>query len=547
MKQKLIVALLASALGGMAATTAHAGVLQASYKVYAAEAVNDNAVALTAPVISYNLSRPLSGTAANPNNFTVTLTISAGEWTVAPNAELRTPDNVIGLDGAPGVISADKKSVSYAFTVNDGTTYPVNSTITFGADTIGGGAGSAVAGKVDKLAAQLGMPADSCNPSERKVDASIKLTNASSVEFDSNDPNSDTVESIFASNVALKVSTVASSAYGTLGAAGSNESAQIDVLNPSLGNRFTASPLTAGTAKVNLGAVMIQDRGTFFDRNGDVPYSVTDTSTFGADVGNDGAVAAAALNMVVTGKFVTNGSLFLAANADCTGPLTGGTATINAARDTATFAFAITGAQWALLAAPNATGAAANTRAAYVCYDHNVANANVIPAAQFAVTSGTLTKGTVSLEGTNNVCGSNLYNLTTNGVQIDVRNYIHAGQSAAANGWTSTLRLINTDENQTVDVLAQYINSDGTLISSGKIATLAPRAAKYVGNDVVQAALGALPADNNNSRLRITAAGSSLRVQNYIYDPVRGTYIEASSAQGDEGPRGNLTQVDTHK
>jgi hypothetical protein len=552
MKQKLIVALVASALGGMAATTAQAGVLQASYKVYAAEAINDDTVVLTAPVISYNLSRPLSGTVANPNNFTVTLTLNSGEWTAAPNAELRSPDNVLAIQGAAGVISADKKSVSYAFVVADGNTYPVNSTITFGATPL---VGAAVPGTVNKLASQLGMPADHCAPTERQVTASIKLTNASSVEFDSNDPNSDVSEPILASNVALRLSTVASSSYGTLGSAGANETAQVDVLTGSLGTLFTASPLTAGTSIANLGAVLIQDRGTFFDNDGKYTYSAK-AATFGADAadaGGDGFVAGKTLNLVVTGKYVTNGTVFLASDPACTAAsaLTGATATatINAARDTATFAHTITGADWAVMAAPNGTNAATkDTRAAYVCYDHNAAKTtDVIPAAQFVATSGSLTKGALSLEGANNVCVGNLFNLTTNGVRVDVRNYIHAANTTAYNGWQSTLRLINTDENQTVDVMAQYINEDGTLIGSGKIATLAPRAAKYVGNDVVQAALGALPASANNSRLRITAAGSSLRVQNYIYDPVRGTYIEASSAQGDEGPRGNLTQVDTHK
>ena len=122
MKQKLIVALVAGAIGSMAAVTAHAGVIQATYKVYAAETISSDTIQLVAPVVSYNLAQPLSGTLANPNNFKVALTIDSGEWDAAnlPNAQLRTPDNVLFTDAPAGVLSADKKTVTYAFTLNDG-------------------------------------------------------------------------------------------------------------------------------------------------------------------------------------------------------------------------------------------------------------------------------------------------------------------------------------------------------------------------------------------------------------------------------------------
>jgi len=537
MKQKLIVALVAGAIGSMAAVTAHAGVIQATYKVYAAETIGSDAIALVAPVVSYNLAQPLSGTAANPNNFTVALTIDSGEWDAValPNAQLRSSDNLLVTNGAAGVLSADKKTVTYAFTINDGKTYSTNSTITFG---------NVTAGKISKLASVLGMPADDCAPAQRQVNATVKFTNASDIEFESNFASAPlkNTEAILASNVALKVSAIASSAYTVTGDAGGKETATVDVLNPSLSTAFSTAALTASTALLNIGAVEITDRGSFFDNKGDVAYSVKDAD-FGAAVASDGGVSAATLNLVVTGKFAgatgvvaTEPSLFLAADAACTTQLTGtsAVATFNAARDTATFAHTITAGDWALTkAAATALAApAADTMKAYICYSKPVSTVT-IPTAQFAVASGSVVKAVASAEAANKVCPAAIYNLAANGVRVDVRNYVPASVTANT-GWLSSLRLINTDESQTVDVTAQYLDENGKLVGSGKIATLAPLAAKYVSNTEVQTAIGTLPASGNNTRLRLSANGSSLRVQNYLYNPATGNFIEASSSQGDE-------------
>lgn len=535
MKQKLIVALVAGAIGSMAAVTAHAGVIQATYKVYAAETIGSDAIKLVAPVVSYNLAQPLSGTLANPNNFKVALTIDSGEWDAAalPNAQLRTPDNLITTDAAAGVLSADKKTVTYAFTLNDGNTYSTNSTITFGNVTVG---------KISKLASALGMPADDCAPAQRQVNATVKFTNASDIEFESNFTSAPlkNTEAILASNVALKVSAIASSAYTATGDAGAKETATVDVLNPSLSTAFSATALNGSTDLLNIGAVEIADRGSFFDNKGDVAYSVTDAD-FAVDATGDGGVSAATLNLVVTGKFAaaTAGAepaLFLAADAACATPLTGATAnaTFNAARDTATFAHTITAADWALTKAAATALAlpAADTMKAYICYS-KPASTTTIPTAQFAVASGSVVKTAGSAEATNKVCPASIYNLGANGVRVDVRNYVPASVTANT-GWLSSLRLINTDESQTVDVTAQYLDENGKLVGSGKIATLAPLAAKYVSNTEVQTAIGTLPASGNNTRLRVSANGSSLRVQNYLYNPATGNFIEASSSQGDE-------------
>jgi len=537
MKQKLIVALVAGAIGSMAAVTAHAGVIQATYKVYAAETIGSDTIELIAPVVSYNLAQPMAGSTVNPNNFNVTLTIDAGEWVDGklPVAELRTPDSSNVLADTARTLSADKKTVTYAFTLDNGITYPTNSTITFG---------SVTPGKISKLASALGMPADDCAPAQRQVNATVKFTNASDIEFESNFASAPlkNTEAILASNVALKVSAIASSAYSATGDATKKETATVDVLNPSLSTNFSVSPLTSSANLLNIGAVEIADRGAFFDNKGDVPYSVLDDD-FGAAFSGDGGISAATLNLVVTGKFAaatgdvgTEPTLFLAADADCGTPLTGASAiaTFNAARDTATFAHTITAGDWAKTKAVASalTAPATDTRKAYVCYS-KPASTVTIPSAQFAVASGSVVKAVASAEATNKVCPAAIYNLGANGVRVDVRNYVPASVTANT-GWLSSLRLINTDESQTVDVTAQYLDENGKLVGSGKIATLAPLAAKYVSNTEVQNAIGALAASGNNTRLRLSANGSSLRVQNYLYNPATGNFIEASSSQGDE-------------
>lgn len=558
MKQKLIVALVASALGGIAATPAHAGVIQATYKIFAAEAFG-GATTLTAPLVSYNLSRPISGSAANPNNFSIALTLTSGVWnSTATNyrAVLRDPSSANNLPNTgAATVSADGKTVTFNFSADqDGVTYPANSTITFGdysaptpVSLAAAGASATPSLFVDGTESTLKAPLDSaCAPTQAQISVSVKMTNASGVEVDTNDPGAIVSTPVLASNVALNISGTTSATLGAL--QNNNEISKIDVLSSGLGKVFTdtssvpptqtADVTNGNTLTLNVGKVTIKEARHLFDVDGAKFYTPETGAITGANNPGDGRVAGETLTLNVTGKFAAGSSLGLFRDASCTTPFVGagGVAVYNAAMDTATFTTTINDADWLAANAP--------TRDAYVCY--KVVGTSIIPSAQFNLTAtGGLSKVAASKELTNPVCAAPLYNLSTNGVQVDVRNYIHAANTAAYNGWQSTLRVINTDEVQTVDVMAQYIDENGNLLASGKIATLAPRAAKYVGNDVVQAALGALPASANNSRLRITAAGSSLRVQNYIYDPVRGTYIEASSSQGDEGPR-DVQPIETH-
>ncbi|WP_374398808.1 hypothetical protein [Niveibacterium sp.] len=548
MKQKLIAALVTSAIAGLAAPTANAGVIQATYKIFAAEIFGDSALSLKAPVISYNLSRPVSGSSTNPNTFKIALTLSGGKWNAVgianARAVLRDPSSANALPNtiAGAVLSNDDKTVTFTFVADqDNTTYPVNSTITFG-DFSPEAPASAAAAAVSPDPSLFTLAVDSvlktpldaaCAPEQASISVTAKMTNASDVEVDTNDPGAIITTPVLASNVALNITASSSASFGP--AVTDNEVSKIDVLTTGLGKIFTstasipstqaADDVTVALDKtINLGKITIKDRASLFDTNGLAKYTMA--GVFGVDaVGN---VSGDKLNAVISGKFVKNGTVFFSTNANCVGGAfaAGGTATLSSGLDTATFSTTIADAEWPTVGA--------TTRGAYVCY--TVPGTQVIPTSQFKLASGSLTKLGSSKELANPVCPANMYNLVSNGVQLDVRNYIQKAQTDAT-GWVSVLRIINTDESQTVDVNAQLIKDDGTLLNAGKIVTLAPRAFKYMTAAEIEALLPeTVAASDNNARLRLTAAGSSLRVQNYHLNPVTGAVNEVSAAQGDDGP-----------
>ncbi|MEO5732841.1 MAG: hypothetical protein ABIN96_00015 [Rubrivivax sp.] len=553
MKQKALSVLLATAFAGVA-TTASAGVIQASYKNYASEVFGTDAVVLTAPTINYALALPLSGTVANPNSFSITWTLTnGGEYTIAPapaNISLSSPSNAQLLNPSTVTLSADKKAITATFTVTQN--YTVGSQIVLGS----GGPVS-----ITKVGTILGAPAlsNGCGNDIASVNVAVKLTNAAGVEFDSNfsaAPLSNTTPIVQAS-VALSVKPQDSQNYS---AAVGVEKGKVDVLLPSLGLMFTAGaggnpvvPDVTGvsTTLLNIGAINITDRAVLFDLDGTNPYSSKGTA-FATSVGTGaGVVEAESLIVNVSGKFLTTangGSFFVSVLANCSTTLQAGTIAADGATATVTVSNA------GLIALRGAT-ATDPVKPAYLCYA--TTGAKVIPTSVFAVTGGSLTKFAASLEAPNPVCPGPIYTLVANGVRIDVRNYVPNVARATSGGWYSVIRVINSDETQTVSPVIQVLKADGTLGANasldvvndvqGKNGPFKPREVRYYTSSALDGAMNAnasaavptysAPGDTAaNARLRITAASSSLRVQNYIYNPGAGNFQESSSAQGDDGP-----------
>ncbi len=551
MKFKTISALVASAFAGFA-MTASAGVIQASYKNYASEVFGTDAVVLTAPTINYALALPLSGTIANPNSFSITWTLTnGGEFTAAPATStiaLTDPSNASLLNPDTVTISGDKKAITATFSVT--TNYTTGSQIVLGS----GGPVS-----ITKVGSILGAPAltNGCGNDIASVNVAVKLTNAAAVEFDSNftlAPLSNTTPIVQAS-VALSVLAKDSSTFVT------PEKGKVDVLIPSLGLFFTADSdaTLASTGKLNIGSVSVTDRSVLFDLTGVNAYS-SKGPTFGSNPATGaGVVEANSLKVDVSGLFQTaanGGSFFASALANCTTTLDVGTIAADGKSATVTLS--------AASVASLAGGAATAASPAYLCYAS--ANTKVIPSSQFAVTGGSLGKFANSLEAANPLCPAPIYNLIANGVKVDVRNYV-PGVSKAASGWYSVVRVINSDEAQTVAPVVQALLADGTLGAAAGLSTVAsvdgktgafkPREVRYYTSDAIDAVLNAAAtaakpsygaADvGGNARLRITAPSSSIRVQNYVFNPANGNFIEASAAQSDEGPVGSQLNSQNNK
>ncbi len=549
MKIKLLSALVASALGTMA-ITANAGVIQASYKNYASEVFGTDAVVLIAPTVNYALALPLSGTPLNPNSFTISWTLpSGGEWVAAPAANtitLSDPNNLTPINPSTVTLSADKKTISAVFSVQS--PYTVNSQIILGS----GGPVS-----ITKVGNVLGAPAlnNGCGNDIASVEVAVKLTNAAGSEFDSNftlAPLKNTTPIVQAS-VAISVTAKDSAAFAVA------EKSKVDVLIGSLGKLFTIAPADvtlASPSLLNIGSINIANKATLFDLDGTNAYSVKDIAPaaqgalFGTNPATGaGIVEANGLTATVSGTFLTaakGGSFFASVNADCTASLVAGTIAANGQSATVTLSAAN------VVALANAAG----PLPAYLCYGTTMAN--VIPTSQFALTSGSLTKFANSLEAANPVCPAPLYKLGANGVKIDVRNYIPAVVKAQS-GWYSVVRIINTDETQSASPVVQALLANGTLGAStpldsvvsanGTSGPFAPREVRYYTTTAIDAALNAAATPANpsfgaadvggNARLRISAPTSSIRVQNYQYNPTNGNFLESSAAQSDEGPEGN--------
>ncbi|MBI1891027.1 MAG: hypothetical protein HYS18_10295 [Burkholderiales bacterium] len=312
---------------------------------------------------------------------------------------------------------------------------------------------------------------------------------------------------------------------------------------------------------VNLGKISLSQNAQGYDANLQNNYLLTGNPANGGVSAvatatlTNGNVEASSLTATVTATngFVSGGTLWLDSSAVCAGGggiVSGGAAATAITAGTAAGPITLTVNTAQLNAALSGTG----TRDLHVCYGVNGV-ATAIPQSAFT-TKVVLVKAAAgaNLNEQNNTCSGPHYSLG-GGVKIDVRNY---ATSKANGGWLSVIRLINPNETRAVDVYGQIIHPDGTygpwgLLTSGLNAgtanadKLAPRAVLNLTSTQVDAKLTNAPAhattalngsstpvaSDTGARLRITSnAASTLRVQNYLYNPDSKNFIEASSTQG---------------
>ncbi len=551
MKQKQLSILAASLIAAFAANVASAGQIQSSSIQIAHEVITADAQAIKAPSVTYRFAGDVDAT-NNDQVFQVQLVLTNGEWKTAGNAASVVLVDNLGAAVAPAkytvsapAISADKKTLFATITVLKAAA--VGSLVT-PAVRFNDPAGTA--STVTKLYSVVGAVNPCTNAVPNLPFAFKHFTSVSSTNIADGTTNGIADEHTRSGNTSngtlytfptnIKV-TVAASADG---------SAKIDPTNPALNTKFSGviggtadvllTPSTydtyLSTTLVNLGTVTLSQASNGYDSDAATQYLLSTLSAGGpaatATLVN-GTVEQKYLKVDVTGSqgFQAGGTLFLSTGMLCAAPIAGGiTFTATTASQTASLTYAVPA-----LSAVNPVS---------VCY--TAAGTNIIPSSTFSATA-TLVKApdavaTAYTQEQNNSCTGALYPLSGS-VKIDVRNY---ATPTTGGNWTSVIRLINTSEVNTASVFGQLIHADGSYGNWGPIATLAPRAVSNMTATAINALLvnvpatitpgAAQPTANTNGagdRLRVTAEGvSSLRVQNYLYNPDSKNFIEASSTQG---------------
>jgi hypothetical protein len=600
MKQKLLTRLILGAFAGVAAVSAHAGQIQASSTSIAREVITSDAQPIIAPSVSYRFIGDVDAR-VQAQTFQVQLTLGdSALWGTLPG----TLANAISVtDGVSGVIwdqnaatgatrytvtainkSTDNKTLWVTFTVYQNAANLLKQPIisfNVTSNTINAVAGSNVSASrapVINLKTLVGdLPGDFAASGKcvdvKTLTASVKhyvaLSNPATIAGVGNGvedehtragaTNSATIIT-FPTNVRVAVTSSVGNARVNTGTGSLSFAGTPSAVAPAFDS------WTGATTVVNLGSVSFVQNAVGYDADLSNQYLLSGaTDGGGANAAGLDAVGATAarvlgdvevedVDVVVTASngFVPNGLLWLDTVVTCTAGVGivsgGGVATpITALNAAGPITLTVGTAQ------VNAAFGATGTAPVYVCYGNGTAT-TPIPLSAFSAVA-TLDKanpGGFNAEQ-NNICNGSLYSLG-GGVKVDVRNYANSAMTAAT-GWMSVIRVINPHETRTVDVWGQMIHADGTYGAWGKLTDLAPRAVLNLTSADVDALLVNAPASTANgpatsqnlsrggSRLRITSnAATSLRVQNYLYNPASENFIEASSTQGVDydGPFGPM-------
>jgi hypothetical protein len=267
---------------------------------------------------------------------------------------------------------------------------------------------------------------------------------------------------------------------------------------------------------------------------------------------NNGVVEASNLVVTVaaTNGFAPAATVYLATTQNCVIGSVIGTATTTIGATNSAGPVTLTVPTASLNTALGTTG----TNPVYICYSVGAVS-TAIPNSAFSSTV-TLVKAAAgaNLNEQNNECQGPDYSLG-GGIKIDVRNYAN---SKDPNGWYSVIRLINNSDARAVDVWGQIIQPNGAfgpygLLTQGQNPGT-PNANKLPARGVLNLTAAQIDGPNGllnlapnsvengastaqssatGARLRITSqAASTLRVQNYLYNPASQNFIEVSGGEG---------------
>jgi hypothetical protein len=493
MEKRLIATMVAAAFAGTAGVAVAGPISVASIGTYASETIGASVVNIALGNVAYTLSSPF----AIASTQTVKYALSSK---MATCPVLGVIDGITGVAStatvtAPGAPSGTGTTTcSYTVTVL-ANAVPANSILNFTAAAADKTSGAVLAGG-SPLAATITV-FDSTGTAVETNTASVAVSaQALSAVWQASAP------------------AVAASAFPTA------EASKVNVAAVPVGHSFTldadATPANANT--IVLGAFQLRENsGTFLDSNGVAKVNLA-------------ALTTNKWTLAVSGPFPANtnaGVVFASGTASCAAALAGAF-TLTAGTATGTL-------DGIALGLP-----AVSPQTAYLCYTPNVGlgvgKTLAIPTGQFtgsATTAAATAITATAMQG--ETAAGNLYNLASNGAQVDVRVMTTAGTT----GWNTVLRIINTGV-VAAPVTGTYLPADGSAGATGTLVTsLAAGATVMLSAAQVETALGVtLPSTGNPPRIRVSAPTDSLRVQAWVQSP-NGAWFMGTPSQGSEAAGGN--------
>jgi len=495
MEKRLIATMVAAAFAGTAGVAVAGPISVASIGTYASETIGAATGNIALGNVAYTLSSPFAIASTQTIKYALsakmavcpTLAIIDGITGAASTATVTAP-------GAPG--GTGSTTCSYTVTAL-AAAVPAQSILNFTA---------ASADKTAGVVLAAGTP----------LAATITVFDSTGTAVENN------TASVAVSAEALSAKWVASAPAVATGAFPTAEASKVNVAVAPVGHTFTldadATPANANT--IVLGAFqLVENAGSYLDSNGVAKVNIA-------------ALTTNKWNLSVTGPFTSNtsaGVVFASATASCAAAVPG---TFTIAAGTATGQ--LDGIALAL--------AKTSPQTAYICYTPNatlgVGKTLQIPTGQFTGTGTTLaaTVVTPTLMAGESVSTTNLYNLASNGAQVDVRVMTTSGTT----GWNTVLRIINTGA-VAAPVTAQYLPADGTAGPAAAVivTSLAAGATAMLSAAQIETALGVtLPSTGNPPRIRVSAPTDSLRVQAWVQTP-NGAWFMGTPSQGSEAAGGN--------
>jgi hypothetical protein len=590
MKQKLLTRLVLASLAGAAVVGVQAGQIQSSSTAIAREVITTNAQAVNAPSVTYRFAGDVNAT-VQAQTFQVQFkladgadTSTSGATTSASSASWGATlpsDNAFAITNGitAAVLASGTDYVVVAKNISNTATGKIL-WVTFRVETVAGlvqqpiitlnAVGATTPATIVTLKDVVGDIIADYNSSPVNarvcvadkfarvgVEHFVALSNPSSIAGVGNGQPDEHLRSGNTSKAPfLTFPTNISAAFtpatgGTRLQSGGNRFFDSTGEGAVVASALPAVPGTAhviaagpGQTTVRLGIARLVQNAQGLDSDLVTNYLLAPAVTFGATAaGNTGTVEGKRLDVTVSASsgFVAGGTLFaaLVGNNCAAVAEPGATVAITAANAAGPITIPV------ILPATLGTGA----DPVEICYSVPLTNTTTIPSSTFSGVARLFKADPApGLNEQDNICNGPLYSLG-GGLKIDVRNY---ASSAETSGYTSVLRIINNSDTSTADVWAQHINQDGKLGNWANLGTLAPRAvmnmradqidAKLAAGNAATAAVGtAAPTaqaattttSDNAPRLRIvSASGTSLRVQNYLFNAATGQILEGSGSQG---------------